>query len=80
MLRASVYRDAEGNRTLDPGQAVGGEIVEQAGDGGAARRTWFRVQEVEPKLLPVSEAAFLLWVLALLLLAWLIAALVLLLP
>ena len=76
MLRASVYLDAEGKRTLDPGKAVGGEIVERTGEG-ASRRTWFRVHEVELKWLPVSEAAFLLWVLALLLLAWLIAALVL---
>ena len=78
MLRASVYLDAEGKRTEDPAKAVGGEIVERGRDG-TPRRTWFRVREVELKWLPVSEAAFLLWVLALLLLAWLIAALVLLL-
>ena len=78
MLRTSVYLDAEGKRTQDPAQAVGGEIVERSRDGDA-RRTWFRVREVEPKWLPVSEAAFLLWVLALLLLAWLIAAIFLLL-
>jgi hypothetical protein len=78
VLRASVYLDAEGNRTQDPAKAVGGEIIEH-GDGRPARRTWFRVREVELKWLPVSEAAFLLWVLAILLFAWLVTALVLLL-
>jgi hypothetical protein len=77
VLRTSVYLDAEGNRTQDPGKAVGGEIVERTGDGRGAKRTWFRVQEVELKWLPVSEAAFLLWVLALLVFAWLVAALIL---
>jgi hypothetical protein len=77
VLRTSVYLDAEGKRTQDPGKAVGGEIVERAGDGRRAKRTWFRIQEVELKWLPVSEAAFLLWVLALLVFAWLVAALVL---
>jgi hypothetical protein len=34
------------------------------------RRIWFRVEEVEIRWLPVGEAAFLLWVLAALLVAW----------
>ena len=74
MLRTSVYLDAEGKRTEDPGKAVGGEILESAGDGRPANRTWFRIQEVELSWLPVSEAAFLLWVLALLVFLWLVAA------
>jgi hypothetical protein len=37
----------------------------------AARRVWFRVEEVELSWLPVGEAAFLLWVLVLLLAVWL---------
>ena len=74
MLRTSVYLDAEGNRTDDPSKAVGGEILEPAGNGRVAKRTWFHIQEVELKWLPVSEAAFLLWVLALLVFAWLVAA------
>lgn len=37
----------------------------------SARRVWFRVQEVEIRWLPVGEAAFLLWVLVLLLVVWL---------
>jgi hypothetical protein len=35
------------------------------------RRLWFRVEEVEITWLPVGEAAFLLWVLVLMLAAWL---------
>jgi hypothetical protein len=75
-LHVSVYRDAEGNRTQDPGKAVGGEILERPAEDRAPRRTWFLVREVELKWLPVSEAAFLLWVLALLLFAWFVTALV----
>lgn len=37
-----------------------------------ARRTWFFIEEVEIKWLPVSESAFLLWVLVLLLVIWLL--------
>jgi hypothetical protein len=37
----------------------------------ASRRFWFRIAEVEIGWLPVGEAAFLLWVLVLLLAAWL---------
>jgi hypothetical protein len=36
------------------------------------RRTiWFRVEQVEIRWLPVSESAFLLWVLVVLLVVWL---------
>jgi hypothetical protein len=35
------------------------------------RRVWFRIEEVEISWLPVGEAAFLLWVLVLLLAVWL---------
>jgi hypothetical protein len=37
----------------------------------APRRFWFRVEEVEISWLPVGEVAFLLWVLVLMLAAWL---------
>lgn len=77
MLRTSVYLDAEGNRTEDPGKAVSGEVVERAAENRPGKRTWFRVDEVELSWLPVSEAAFLLWVLAALVLVWLVAALIL---
>src|SRR5439155_1437466 len=41
------------------------------------RRIWFHVQDLERKWLPISETAFLLWVLAGLVLVWLVVALVL---
>jgi hypothetical protein len=37
----------------------------------APDRVWFRVEQVEIRWLPVSESAFLLWVLVLLLVVWL---------
>jgi hypothetical protein len=43
----------------------------EKGKTQASRRVWFRVEEVELRWLPVGEAAFLLWVLVLLLAAWL---------
>jgi hypothetical protein len=42
------------------------------------RRIWFRVEVAQLRWLPVSETAFLLWVLAALVLVWLVVALVLL--
>jgi hypothetical protein len=36
-----------------------------------AGRIWFRVEEVEISWLPIGEGAFLLWVLALLVVLWL---------
>jgi hypothetical protein len=35
------------------------------------RTVWFRIEQVEIRWLPVSESAFLLWVLVLLLAVWL---------
>ena len=67
-----VYFDAEGNRTEDPAQAVRGEVLEHDAQGRRARRTWFFIEEVELKWLPVTESAFLLWVLVLLLGLWLL--------
>jgi len=66
------YFDAEGNRTEDPAQAVRGEVVEHDAKAGRTRRTWFFIEEVEIKWLPVSESAFLLWVLFALLVTWLL--------
>jgi hypothetical protein len=40
-----------------------------------SRRIWFHVEDVELKWLRISEAAFLMWVLAGLVLAWLVVAL-----
>jgi len=77
--KRTVYRDADGNPTETPADAVQGEIVEEGLGDAAARRTWFRVEEVELKRLRLTETAFLLWVLAGLVLAWLVVALLLLL-
>ena len=71
-----VYFDAEGNRTENPAEAVRGEIVEHDPKAGRTRRTWFFIEEVEIKWLPVSESAFLLWVLLSLLLTWVLIGLV----
>ena len=65
-----VYFDAEGNRTENPAEAVRGEVVEHDPKTGRTRRTRFFLEEVEINWLPVSESAFLLWVLLGLLLTW----------
>jgi hypothetical protein len=71
----TAYFDADGNRTEDPAQAVRGEIHEVDAGGRRTRRTWFLIEEVEIKWLPVSESAFLLWVLLGLLLTWVLIGL-----
>jgi len=71
----TAYVDAEGNPTEDPAQAVRGEVIEHDEASGRKRRTWFFLQEVQIKWLPVSETAFLLWVLLALLVAWVLIGL-----
>jgi hypothetical protein len=63
--------DAEGKPTDDARQAVAGELVSYDARSKRARRAWFRIEQVEVRWLPVSESAFLLWVLVLLLAVWL---------
>jgi hypothetical protein len=65
-----VYVDASGKRTEDPAQAVSGEIAEYVDHGRRLRRTKFFLDRAELPWLPLSEAAFLLWVLVGLLLIW----------
>jgi hypothetical protein len=55
---AASVLDAEGRSSDDPQRA-------------ALRPAKLRVEQVEVKWLPVSESAFLLWVLAMLLVVWL---------
>lgn len=43
----------------------------------APRRIWYRVDEIQLRRLRISESAFLLWVLAALVFAWLVVALLL---
>ncbi|MFL6031137.1 MAG: hypothetical protein ACJ74D_14050 [Gaiellaceae bacterium] len=66
--RSRVYFDAHGQETDDPTHAVSGELAEHA--HGRLRRTRFFLQRSELPWLPVGEAAFLLWVLAALLVIW----------
>ena len=74
---AVAYTDAEGHPTDDPAAAVAGEITEFDRHGRPRRRTRFFLDEQELPWLPVSEPAFLLWVLVALIAAWLVVGLVL---
>ena len=67
---SKIYFDTQGRPTRDAAEAVGGEIAEYAPHGRPIRRTRFFLQRGEIPWLPVGEAAFLLWVLAALLLIW----------
>ena len=67
--RKVVYSDAAGRATEDPAQAVTGEITEYD-DHGRLRRTRFFLDRSDIPWLPVSEPAFLLWVLAGFILVW----------
>jgi hypothetical protein len=70
--QAGIFLDAQGHRTEDPTKAVRGEVVEYDEQGSQVRRTWFFIEEVEIKWLPISESALLLWVLGLFLAIWLV--------
>ena len=76
--RAVQFTDSEGLPTDDPAAAVRGEMVEYDSVGEVRRRTRFFLSEKEIPWLPVSEAAFLLWVLAALVLIWAVIGLILL--
>ena len=75
---AVAYTDADGQATDDPAAAVSGEITEYDRHGVPRRLTRFFMLESRalPRL-PVSEAAFLLWVLVALIVAWLVVGLIL---
>ena len=68
--RAVRYTDADGFPTDDPAAAVHGEMVEYDTRGDVRRRTRFFLREEEIPWLPISEAAFLAWILAALVLIW----------
>ena len=68
--RRVVFRDGDGRPTNDPAEAVSGEVVEIDVHGRRARRIRFFLQREELPWLPVSEPAFLLWVLAALVIVW----------
>jgi hypothetical protein len=68
--RNVVYVDAAGRETDDPAQAVSGEIAVYDAHGRPLRRTRFFLDRSELRWLPVTEPAFLLWVLAVLIVIW----------
>jgi hypothetical protein len=75
---AVAFTDADGQATDDAAGAVRGEITEYDAHGEPRRRTRFSLLEQRPlPWLPVSEAAFLLWVLVALIVAWLAVGLIL---
>jgi hypothetical protein len=76
--RKVTYVDAQGRPTVQAAKAVEGEIVEYDAHGQPARRTKFFLDRGELPWLPVSEPAFLLWVLVGLFLVWLVIGFVLL--
>jgi hypothetical protein len=71
------YLDGDGRPTDDPAAAVRGEITEFDAHGRPRRLTRFFLDQEELPWLPVSEAAFLLWVLIGLIVAWLAVGLIL---
>jgi hypothetical protein len=75
--RRIAYVDAEGRPTLEAAKAVQGEVVEYDAHGEPARRTKFFLDRAELPWLPVSEPAFLLWVLVGLFVVWLVIGFVL---
>jgi hypothetical protein len=76
--RTASYTDAEGLPTDDAATAVRGEMVEYDTGGDVRKRTRFFLSEEEIPWLPVSEAAFLVWVLVGLVLIWAVIGLILL--
>jgi hypothetical protein len=75
---AVALTDADGRATEDPAAAARGEITEYDAHGAPRRRTRFLMLEQRAlPWLPVSEAAFLLWVLVALIVAWLVVGLIL---
>ena len=78
-VRTKEYRDSQGRPTTeDPEAAVSGEIAEYGAHGRLRHRTtFFFLTERELQWLPVSEPAFLLWVLAGLMTIWLVIGLLL---
>jgi hypothetical protein len=71
------YIDIDGRPTDDPAAAVSGEIAEFDHHGRPRRLTRFFLDEEALPWLPVSEAAFLLWVLIALIVGWLVVGLIL---
>ena len=71
------YVDVDGRPTDDPAAAVRGEITEFDPHGRPRRRTRFFLDDEALPWLPMSEPAFLLWVLIALIVGWLVVGLIL---
>jgi hypothetical protein len=71
------YTDAQGRPTDDPAAAVSVELTEFDLHGQPRKRTRFFLDDDALPWLPVSEPAFLLWVLAALIVGWLVLGLIL---
>jgi hypothetical protein len=69
--RAVSHRESRGRPTGDPVDAASGERVELQDHGRRAPRLRLFLAREELPWLPVSEPAFLLWVLVLLVFVWL---------
>jgi hypothetical protein len=69
--RSARFRDHEAEGSDNPAAAVHGPVVEYDSQGRPVRRTRFFLAERELPWLPVSEPAFLLWVLAVFVVVWL---------
>jgi hypothetical protein len=76
-VRTKAYLDSQGRPTEDPEAAHSGEIAEYGPHGRLRHRTTFFLTARELHWIPVSEPAFLLWVLAALMTIWLVIGLVL---
>lgn len=72
-----VYVDADGLPTDDAAVAAAGEITEFDAHGQPRRRTRFFLDDDALPWLPVSEPAFLLWVLVALIGIWLVVGVIL---
>jgi hypothetical protein len=68
--RSPRFRDHEAEGSDNPAAAVHGPVVEYDSQGRPVRRTRFFLAERELPWLPVSEPAFLLWVLAVFVVVW----------
>jgi hypothetical protein len=75
---AVAYTDAHGHPTDEPAAAVRGEITEYDDHGRPHALTrFFLLDEKALPWLPVTEGAFLLWVLVALIVGWLVVGLIL---
>jgi hypothetical protein len=68
--RKVTYLDADSRPTDDPADSVQGEVLEYGVHRHPVRRVRFFLSRSELPWLPVSEPAFLLWVLVFLVMVW----------